>query len=129
MTSMLFTDRRAWPATAPGPALLLLRAIARGVAELLALLDGGRLDLRAHHLAHRRYPLGDDRPLLAVPLLEQHGAVALVVLARHLDGMGQALHPELLEALVGQVQVLEPPAELLAGRRLVAELRHGRANG
>ena len=62
-------------------ALLLLRAVALRVVELLALFDRGRLDLRADDVAHGLHPVGDDVPLLAVPLLDEHGAVALVVLA------------------------------------------------
>src|SRR5262245_25130819 len=36
--------------------LLLLGAVAHGVAELLALLDGGGLDLRPDHILHHRHP-------------------------------------------------------------------------
>src|SRR5213593_4413294 len=107
---------------APFPALtplLLLAAVALRVAELLGLVHGGRLDLRAHDVLHGLDPIRDDVPLLAVPLLDQDGAAALVVLARDLDRVGEALHPDLLEALLGQVQVLEAPAHLL-GRRCLA---------
>src|SRR5882672_5302835 len=113
---------------ATGPPLLLLRAVAHRVAELLALLDGRRLELRPDHVAHRRDPVGDDVPLLAVPLLDEHGPVALVVLAGDLDRMREVLHADLLEPLLGQVEVLEAPAHLLAGERLVTELRHRRAD-
>src|SRR5262245_59621753 len=100
MTSTLLTESIAPALSARACApLLLLRAVARGVAELLALLDGGSLDLRPHHVLHHRHPLGHEVPLLAVPLLEHHRPRSLVVLARHLDGMREALHPELLEPL------------------------------
>src|SRR5713226_6888172 len=56
-----------------GPWQHLFRAVALRVVELLALLDGGRFDLRADHVAHRREPLRNDLPLLPVPLLDQHG--------------------------------------------------------
>src|SRR5439155_10240291 len=123
MTSMLLTARSG-RGVSPGTPLLFLRAVAHRVAELLRLLDGGPLDLRPDDVAHRSDPVGDDVPLLAVPLLDQHGPAALVVLAGDLDRMREALHAELLEPLLGQVEVLEAPAHLLAGERLVAELRH-----
>src|SRR5882724_3199947 len=84
--------------------LLFLRAIALGVVELLAFVDRGRLDLGPHDLLHGRDPVGDDVPLLAVPLLDEHGAAALVVLAGDLDGMREALRADLLEALLGEVE-------------------------
>src|SRR5258705_9246240 len=87
--------------------LLLLAAVPHGVAELLALFDRRRLDLRAHDVPHGHDPVRHDVPLLAVPLLDEHGAVALVVLAGDLDRMGEALHPQLFQALVGEVQILE----------------------
>src|SRR2546421_3580230 len=100
-------------------ALLLLRAIARRAAELLALVYGGRLDLRADRVAHDRDPVRHDGPLLAVPLLDQHGTAALVVLAGDLDRMGEALHAHLVQPLLGEVEVLEAPPHLLAGGRLL----------
>src|SRR5574337_78102 len=121
-------DRERRMAKLIGPALLLLRAVAHRVPELLGLLDGGRLELRADHVAHRWDPVRNNSPLLAVPLLEHHGATALVILAADFDGMREALHAELVEALLGEIQVLEPPARLLAGERLVAVLAHGRAD-
>src|SRR5262245_26706304 len=131
MTSTLVTasSGRGRSLTAPFdvPVLLLLRAVALSVAELLALLDRGRLELGPHHLAHGRDPVGDDVPLLAVPLLDEHGTVALVVLAGHLDRVREALHAELIEPRLREVQVLEAPAHLLAGERLVAVLGHGSA--
>src|SRR5262245_63750476 len=129
MTSMLPTDRSGRGVSLVTGALLLLRAVAHRVLELPALVDRRRLDLRPHHLAHRRDPVGDDAPLLAVPLLDEHRAVPLVVLAGNLQWMGEAAHADLVQALLGEIQVLEAPAPLLAGERLVAELRHGRADG
>src|SRR3989449_378173 len=102
----------------------LFRAVALRVVELLALLDGGRLALRAPHVTHRLAPLGDALPLLAVPLLDEHGAIALVVLAGDLDRPREALHAELVEPLLRQVEVLEPPPDLLAREHLVAVLAH-----
>src|SRR5687767_6141968 len=129
MTSMLLTDRIG-PGV-PLPALmssLLFAAVPLRVPELLALLDRGRLDLRANDVAHRRDPVGDQGPLLPVPLLDANRSVALVVLAAHLEGVREALHAELLEPLVGEVQILEAPADLLGGRRRLGAL-HARADG
>src|SRR5438132_10442055 len=106
--------------------LLLLAAVALRVPELLALFDGGRLDLRAHDVLHGLDPVRDDVPLLAVPLLDEDGAAALVVVARDLDRVGEALHPDLFEALVSQVQVLEVPAPLVGlGRHPLDPLLRG----
>src|SRR5438093_160822 len=116
------------PAHGAHDPLVLLAAVAHGVPQLLALLDCGRLDLRADDVTHGRHPVGHDLPLAAVPLLDQHGAAALVVLAGDLDRVREALHAELLEAGVGQVQVLEAPPRLLPGDRLVAEPGHRSAN-
>ena len=46
-----------------------------------------------------------------------------------LSGRMHALHAELLESLLGHVEVLQAPAHLLAGRRALAVLLHGRADG
>src|SRR5689334_3961524 len=100
---------------APFPALtslLLLAAVALRVLELLALVHRGRLDLRAHDFPHRLDPVRDDVPLLAVPLLHENRTVALVVLARDVDGMCELRHPELFEALFGEVEVFEAPPDL-----------------
>src|SRR6267142_4152473 len=108
----------------PAIALLLLRAVALRVVELLAFLDGRRLDLRTDDVAHGLDPLRNDLPPLAVPLLDEHGAIALVVLAGDLDRPREALHAELVEPLLRQVEVLEPPPDLLAREHLVAVLAH-----
>src|SRR5207253_7533442 len=95
---MLLTARSGRGASLDtGAPLLLLRAVAHRVAELLRLLDSRRLDLRPDHVAHRRNPVGDDVPLLAVPLLDQDGAVALVVLTGNLDRVRKVLHADLLK--------------------------------
>src|SRR5258705_5699765 len=128
MPSMLLTARSGRGVSLATACLLLLRAVAHRVAELLALLDRRRLDLRPDDVAHRRDPVGDDGPLLAVPLLDQDGTAPLVVLAGDLDRVREALHADLVEPLLGQVEVLEAPADLLARERLVAVLRHRRSD-
>src|SRR5215470_7877391 len=112
----------------PPTALLLFRAIALGVVELLAFRDRLCFDLRPDNVAHRRDPSGHDLPLLAVPLLDQHRPVALVVLAGDLDRVREALHAELVQSLLRQVEMLESPTDLLAREHLVAVLAHRRAD-
>ena len=46
----------------------------------------------------------------------------LMIGAGHLDRLQHALEAELLDAVGGDVEVLEAPPHLLAGQRLVAEL-------
>src|SRR5207249_8338848 len=83
---MLLTDRIGRDIPFPAlTSLLLLAAVALRVAALLGLVDGGPLDLRADDVLHGLDPVRDDVPLLAVPLLDQDRAAALVVLARDLD--------------------------------------------
>src|SRR5438876_3982982 len=127
---MLLTDRIGRDIPFPAlTSLLLLAAVALRVPELLALYDGGRLDLRAHDVLHGLDPVRDDVPLLAVPLLDEDRAAALVILARDLDRVGAALHPDLFEALLGQVQVLEAAAHLLGRGRLPPGAPHRGADG
>src|ERR1700738_2701003 len=124
---MLFTESSGWAAsltTAPSLRLVLFGAVAHRVPELLALFHRGRFELRADDLLHGLDPVGDDVPLLAVPLLDQHRPAALVVLAGHLHRVGEALEPDLVQAGLGEAQVLVAPADLLGGQRLVAVLGH-----
>src|SRR5947209_10633705 len=117
-------QRPGGPAHGAHDFLLLLGTVAHGVAELLPLLDGRGLDLRADDVAHGRDPVRHDGPFLAVPLLDEHRPIALVILAGDLDRVREALHAQLLEPLLGEVEVLHAPADLLAGERLVAVFRH-----
>src|SRR5206468_5980399 len=127
---MLLTDRIGRDLPFPAlTSLLLLAAVALRVAELLGLVDGGRLDLRADDVLHGLDPVRHDVPLLAVPLLDEDRTAALVVLARDLDRMREALHPDLVEALLGEIEILEAPANLLAGRRLALGAFHRRTDG
>src|SRR5215475_9839107 len=124
MTSTLLTDSRA-PASLLIERSLLLAAVPHRVLELLAFLHRCRLQLGPDHLAHRLDPVRDDLPLLAVPLLDGGQAVALVVVAAHPERTQEALHPELVQPLLGEVEILEAPAHFLARQGLVAVLGHG----
>src|SRR6266508_1965581 len=116
---MLLTDSSGRAASLTARRFLFfLAAVAHRVAELLALFDGRGLELRADHLPHGRNPVRHDVPLLAVPLLDEHGAIALVVFAGHLDRVRETLQADLVQPLLREVQVLESPADLLAGERL-----------
>src|SRR5512143_1697120 len=114
---MLFTESSgaASLTTASSLRLVLFGAVAHRVSELLALLHRGRLELRAHDLPHGLDPVGDDVPLLAVPLLDQDRPAALVILAGHLHRVGEALEPDLVQPGLGEAQVLVAPAHLLGG--------------
>ena len=79
-------------------------------------------DHRLTSLLVRLDPVGDEVPLLAVPLLDARPAEPSWSAQDTLIGAHQAVEAELLEPLVVEVQVLEAPAHLLAGHRLVAEL-------
>src|SRR6476620_8384190 len=106
----------------------LLGAVARGDLLLGRVL--GRL-LLDHRVEDRKIGLvvaGDHLPLLAVPLLDARNVGALVVLTAQLDRADHALEAELLDARGGQIEILEAPANLLAGHRLVAVLLHGGAD-
>src|SRR5262249_31096286 len=113
-----------------GCVLAFLGAVALRVLELRAFLDRRLFQLRPDYFAHGLDPVGDDVPLLAVPLLDgRHAADAFMVVAGDLDRGQEPLHAELLEPLIGHVQVLVAPANLLTGRGLVPELGHRRADG
>src|SRR6185503_16072375 len=100
-----------------------LATIAQRELLLGGVLRGRSFDLRPHDGLVARDPVADDFPLLSVPLLELDGAAPLVVEARHLHRLHQVERAELLQALLVDLQVLDPPAHLLAGERALAELR------
>src|SRR5205823_2928243 len=92
----------------------LLGAVAR--RDLLVRRVLGRLILD-HRVEDRQIGLvvaGDGLPLLAVPLLDAGLVRALVILARELDRLHHAFEAQLLDALCGEAEVLEAPADLLA---------------
>src|SRR5712692_300300 len=102
---------------APGRDLLLGRVLGRGI------LDHGR-----YYAVVAGVPIRRDLPVLAVPGLDAAGARAFMVLARYFDGLQHAFEAELLDAIGGDVEVLEAQAHLLAGQRLLAEFFLGRAD-
>src|SRR5262245_21819192 len=81
------------------------------VGELL----GRFLHHRPHDIAHRLDPVGDEFPLFAVPLLEDNGAVTLVIAAGHLDRLHHLAEAELLQAVCAEVEVLHTLPHLLTG--------------
>ena len=95
---------------------------------LLRILGRRRLDQGPHQRLVRRDPVGEHRPLRAVPLLELHPAAPLMVAARQGERGEQALRSQLLELRGSQGEVFEPPLHLRACQGLVPELAHGRAD-
>src|SRR5450755_4252203 len=137
MTSMLLTLNRAPGAGeaaglrpgAMGGLASSLRAVARGDALLSRIFGRRGFHHVADQLSVRLNPAADDFPLLAVPLLELHRAAALVVQAGDFQRLDEALGPELLDALLVEVQVFESPANLFAGERLLSVLALCSTNG
>ena len=104
-----------------------LRAVPRRDALLLRILGRRRLHQGPHQRLIRRDPVGEHRPLRAVPLLELHPSAPLMIAARQAERRDQALRPQLLERRGGEGEVFEPPLHLRARQGLVAEVAHGRA--
>src|SRR5712691_5403986 len=126
MTSMLLTERRG-PAGSGGPQGPSLRSLLGAVTrrDPLLLGVGGRrlLDHRPHDRLIRLDPVGDQLTFRSVPLLKLDRAAPLVVLAGDLDRLQETGGAQLLQTLLVDVQVLQPPPHLLSGQRLLAELR------
>src|SRR5438552_15254968 len=97
-----------------------LRAVAGRNAFLLRVGEGGILVHLVEHGAVRPDPVGDELPVRAVPLLDAHVALALVIAAGELHRDHQALRTQLLDALVGDVEVLVAPLDFLALQWLLA---------
>src|SRR6516165_5001031 len=105
-------------------------AIAR--SDVLFLRVGGRrlLDHRTHELAIGLDPVGDNLPLVAVPLQELDRAASLMVGAGDLERLHETGCTELLEPRLADLQVLDAPAHLLGCDRLaLAVLRLRGADG
>src|SRR5258706_5259388 len=115
MTSMLFTERYE-PTVAGCTAwarLHFLGAVAWRDLLFRRVFAGGLLG----HLAHHRAVAGHERHHLlepiAVPHLELDHARAFVVDATRLDGREESRRAQLLDASLGEIEVLESPAQLL----------------
>src|SRR5437763_1432134 len=80
----------------------LLGAVARLDLLLRAVLGRRVLDHRVEDAAIGGVVVGDDLPLLAVPLLDAGLVRALVILAGELHWRDHALEAELLDARLGQ---------------------------
>src|SRR5262245_1842313 len=101
-----------------------LPAIARRDLLLRGVLARGLLDHLAHHLAIAGHERRDLLETVAGPLLELDHAGAFVVGAAGLDRREQSARADLLDPRLGEVQVLEAPAQLLGRHHLsLAELR------
>src|SRR5262249_5379835 len=134
MTSTLLTvsrfmaeTRRArcwpWPFVVRDRNLAFLAAIPRRDAFFLGVLRRRLLDHRAHDRLVGLGPVSDDVPLRSVPLHELDRAAAFVVHARDLERLHESGRPELLDAGIVDVQMLQAPADLVASHRLaLAEL-------
>src|SRR5262249_13699285 len=115
-------------ATGPGTgralmSLAFLPAIARRDLLFARVLAGGLLDHLAHHVAVAGHEAGDLLEAGAVPHLELDHARAFVVGATRLDRGEEPAGAELLDPRLGEVQVLETPAQLLGRHHLaLAEL-------
>src|SRR5712691_3490527 len=122
MTSMLLTERRGFGGPpGPPPPLLLLGAVTLRDPLLLRVRGCRVFDQRANDRLVRLDPVGDQLPLLSVPLLELDRPASLVVHAGDLVRLQEVVGAELLQALLVQVQILQTPAHLLARQRLLAE--------
>ena len=127
-----FEDAIAWndagPAVSRGrPCEIGARSVGRvrprGDPLLLCVGGGALVDQRQQQVAVRLHPaVGDDVPLLAVPLDDLASAAALVVLDGELERLLEADRADLLETRVVEVEMLEPPLGLLPVDRADAEL-------
>src|SRR5262249_29188314 len=98
------------------------RAVARLDLFLRGILRGNITNERINERLVSRVPIGDDFPALAVPLLYAPVARTLVVGAGNPDRLQHPLEAELLDACLGEVEVLKTPTDLLARQRLLAKL-------
>src|SRR5579859_5852834 len=129
MTSMLLTERSAPLASGrvarcsaalsalKSCRLRLVAAVARRDVLLLGVFQCRFLVHRIEQIVMRLDPVGGELPMLAVPLLDADEPVAAMVLARELDRRDQPLGAKLGDAGGGDVEILEAPADLLAGQR------------
>src|SRR5258708_3693505 len=100
----------------------LLGTVARRDALFLGIFERRFLVHVLQHLAVGLDPVGDEFPVLAVPLLDADVALALVVGAGEPDRHDEPLGAERGDALRRDVEVLVAPLYLLALQGLLAEL-------
>src|SRR5678816_2131957 len=99
-----------------------LGAVSLGDVVLLGVLRRALLDQRPNQLLVRLDPVTDDLPLRPVPLLELHRATALVIGAGDLQRLDEVGRPDGRDPRRVEIQILQPPADLLTGERLLPEL-------
>src|SRR5207244_3977608 len=75
-----------------------------------------------------RNPVGEHRPLLAIPLLELDAPTPLVIAAGERERWYQALRPQLLQIRGRDGEVFESPLYLCTRQGLVTKLAHGPAD-
>src|SRR5215470_17486178 len=93
--SSRFPSRGRGSGASASAALGFLGAVAWRDVLLLGVRRCGLLDHRAHKFSVGLDPVGDDDPLVAVPLLELDGAATLVIQAGELDRLHEADRAEL----------------------------------
>src|SRR5262245_44750962 len=86
-----------------------LRAVPWRDALLLRILRRRGLHQGPHQRLIRRNPVTDQGPLLAIPLLELHAPAPLMIAAGEAERRDQALHPQRLERLWCDGEMVEPP--------------------
>src|SRR5678816_4854101 len=96
-----------------------LGAVSLGDVVLLGVLRRALLDQRPDQLLVRLDPVSDDLPLRPVPLLELHRATALVIGAGDLQRLDEVGRPDGRDPRRVEIQILQPPADLLTGERLL----------
>src|ERR1700682_3369297 len=111
--------RRAGPSRSASRAtvrqvLRLLRTVARREVLLLRVFRRRLLDHSAHELLVMVDPVGNHRPLVAIPLLALDRAATFVIGAGHLQSLHEVGGTELLKPRVADLEVLDPPPHLLS---------------
>src|SRR5262249_37768803 len=131
MTSMLLTASSTSSsdmASAPCLASHHLLAFTRHNALFLRIIKGRVLVHFGQHCPIRLNPIGDEFPVLPVPLLDAHLAVAFVVITRQCNRHHQPVGAQLCDALRSDVEMFVAPLNLFALERLLAEFGLGGAD-
>ena len=112
-------------ASAPCLASHHLLAFTRRNALFLRIIKGRVLVHFGQHCPIRLNPIGDEFPVLPVPLLDAHLAVAFVVITRQCNRHHQPVGAQLCDALGSDVEMFVAPLNLFALERLLAEFGLG----